>query len=70
MHDAADDEARGRAAGQVEGGAVLHPKMFDQAPLGKEVRGQLDGATKSSADHRCSDTPVKSLDAFIVVDLP
>lgn len=70
MHDTANHESRDRATGQVEGGAIFHSKVFNKTPLGKEVCGQLDGATKAGTDHSRSDTSVESLDAFAAVYLP
>lgn len=70
VHDAADDEAADGRAGQMQRRALLHAGVLDQLPLGEEVRGQLDGATKTSPHHGGGDAPVQAEEALAFVNLP
>ena len=69
MHDAADDEPRHGAAGQVERGALLHAEVAHQPALGEEVGRQLDGAAEAGPDHGGADAAVEAPDALGAVDL-
>lgn len=70
MHDAADDEAAGRAARNVKGRALLHAQVMDEAALCEEVGGELNGAAKAGAYHGWADAAVQAGDALGGVDLP
>lgn len=64
VHDAADDKAADGAAREVQGRALVHGGVADEAPLGEEVGGQLDGAAEPRPDHGCAGAAVQARDAL------
>lgn len=70
MHDAAHDEAAGGATRNVQRHALLHTKMLDQTPLYEKIRGKLDRAAESRADHGWAHTSVEAFYAFSPIYLP
>lgn len=69
MHEAAHNEARSCATGQVQSRTLLHTQVAGQTALGKEVCGELHGTAETSADHSSADTTVDTLDTLALVDL-
>lgn len=69
MHEAANNEARSCATGQMQSRTLLHTQVAGQTALGKEVCGELNGTTKTGANHSSTDTTVDTLDALALVDL-
>jgi len=69
VHEAAHDEARYSATGQMQSRALLHTQMAGQTTLGKEVCGELNGTSETSTDHGSTDTTVYTLDTLTLVDL-
>lgn len=69
MHEAAHNEARSCATGQMQSRTLLHTQVAGQTALGKEVCGELHGTTETRADHSSTDTTVDALDALALVDL-
>ena len=51
--------------------ALFHPDMLHQTSLRKEIGGQLNGASETSAHHSGSNTTVQSINNTLrLVDLP
>lgn len=69
MHHTAHNKSAGRAAGKMKCWPFLHTQMPDQASLGEEIGGELDGATETGPDHGGAYTSVKARYAFTPVDL-
>lgn len=69
MHETADNKARGRATGQMEGRAFFHSQVFRQITLREEICRELNGAAEASAHHGRSDASVESAHPFCAVDL-